>query len=229
MESTRLGGFSAILLGLCYVLTVIFVLLSPPGENAVVDHVTYMNKLISVHYILGFAGLFGIMAVLTISKTLEKHLVYSEWFPYTKVMAIIGFALLSINNFRQVGMDHELAHQAMNTGGTVYDTIVLAWAGLVELSPQGWIDFGFVGIWILTVSLYSLKYINRKAHSLIGIVGGSCFILTVMGNVFGVQLLVMFGMGLGGLIMVPLWFLLTGSSLIKNHNKTITTSNTKSF
>ncbi|HLO11627.1 MAG TPA: hypothetical protein VK190_05160, partial [Pseudoneobacillus sp.] len=71
MKKTKLGGISAIIVGLFYLLTVIIVLMSPPGENAVVDHVTYMNQLIMVHYILGFLGILGIMVVLTISKTIE--------------------------------------------------------------------------------------------------------------------------------------------------------------
>ncbi|WP_442598646.1 hypothetical protein [Neobacillus sp. D3-1R] len=226
MKKTTLGGISAILVGLLYLLTVIIVLLSPPGENAVVDHVTYMNQLILVHYILGFLGILGVMVVLTLSRTIEKQTSHSEWYPYSKVMAIIGFALLAINNLRQTGLDHELSHEALHTGGAVLDTIVLAWAGLVELSPQGWLDFGFVGIWIFTVSVFSLKRNNQKLLSYLGLIGGSCFILTVLGNVTGLSLLVMIGMGLGGLVIVPAWFIYNGALLLKksNLNTSITTN-----
>ena len=218
MEKTKLGGISAILVGLCYLLTVIFVLLSPPGENAVVDHVTHMYQLMAVHYLLGFLGVLGIMVVLTISRTLEKQTASSEWYPYSKVMAIIGFALLAINNFRQTGLDHELSHDSMHAGGAVLDAVVIGWVGLVEFSPHGWIDFGFVGIWILTVSVYSLKLNNQKLLSYLGYFGGSCFIITVLGNVTGLSFLVMIGMGLGGLVFVPAWFIYYGVILLKKSN-----------
>lgn len=215
MKKTKLGGFAALIVGVLYLLTVVIVLLSPPGENAVVDHVTYMNRLVAVHYILGFIGVLGIMVVLAISNSLEKFTIASEWYSYTKIMAIIGFSLLAINNFRQVGLDHELSHEAMMKGGVVLDTIVMSWAGLVELSPQGWLDFGFVGIWILTVGFFTVKNLNRNIISIFGILGGTCFILTVLGNVTGISVLVMIGMGLGGLIIVPLWFISFGILLIK--------------
>ncbi|WP_316572261.1 hypothetical protein [Neobacillus sp. YIM B06451] len=172
MKKTTLGGISAILAGLCYLLTVILVLISPPGKNAVVDHVTHMYKLMLVHYILGFLGILGIMVVLTMSRTIEKQSALSEWYPYSKVMAIIGFALLAINNFRQTGLDHELSHEAMHAGGEVFNAVVIGWVGLVELSPQGWVDFGFVGIWILTVSVFSFH--SNKLGSYLGLIGGSC-------------------------------------------------------
>lgn len=215
MRETKLGGISAILVGLCYFVTVILVLISTPGENAVVDHITHMHKLMAVHYILGFLGVLGIMVVLTISRTLEKQTANSEWYPYSKVMAIIGFALLAINNFRQTGLDHELSHEAIHTGGAVLDAVVIGWVGLVEFSPQGWIDFGFVGIWIVTVSVFSLKRTNKKLLSYLGYLGGSCFIVTVLGNITGLPFLVTIGMGLGGLVVVPAWFIYYGVLLLK--------------
>ncbi|WP_413299520.1 hypothetical protein AA0X95_16050 [Bacillus sp. 1P10SD] len=218
MKKTRLGGISALIVGFLYILTVVIVLVSPPGENPVVDHVTYINRLVAVHYILGFLGVLGIMVVLAISNRLEKYTESSEWYPYSKVMAIIGFALLAINNFRQVGMDHELSHEAMMKGGVVFETIVTSWAGLVELSPQGWVDFGFVGLWIFTVGIITNKYLNKKVLSILGMVGGACFILTVLGNVSGITVLVMVGMGLGGLIIVPIWFISFGILLVKSDN-----------
>ena len=106
----------------------------------------------------------------------------------------------------------------MHAGGAVLDAVVIGWVGLVEFSPHGWIDFGFVGIWILTVSVYSLKLNNQKLLSYLGYCGGSCFIITVLGNVTGLSFLVMIGMGLGGLVFVPAWFIYYGVILLKKSN-----------
>ncbi|MEH7886380.1 hypothetical protein V7654_18935 [Bacillus sp. JJ1609] len=215
MKSTKLGGISAILVGVLYIVTVIIVLLSPPGENAVVDHVTYMNQLVAVHYILGFLGVLGIMVVLTLSRTIEEITQHSEWYPFAKIMAIIGFSLLAINNFRQTGLDHELSHQAVHRGGEILETVVLSWAGLVELSPQGWLDFGFVGLWIFTFGAMTLRRKKQRALSILGMLSGGCFILTVLGNVTGLSIFVQIGMGLGGLLFIPAWFIYNGVLLVK--------------
>lgn len=214
MKSTKLSGISAILVGVFYISTVIIVLMSPPGENAVLDHVNYMNQLMAVHYILGFLGVLGIMVTLTLSRTIEELTLHSEWYPFTKIMAIIGFALLAINNLRQTGLDHELSHEAVHKGGEILETVVISWAGLVELSPQGWLDFGFVGLWIFTFGVITLKRKKQKLVSILGMLSGSCLIITVIGNVTGISILVQIGMGLGGLLLVPAWFIYNGILLL---------------
>lgn len=223
MRSTKLSGIAAILVGVLYIVTFIILLISPPGENAVMDHVNYMNQLVAVHYILGFLGVLGIMVVLTLSRTIEDLTLHSEWYPFSKVMAIIGFSLLAINNFRQTGLDHELSHEAMLKGGDILETVVLSWAGLVELSPQGWLDFGFVGLWIFTFGSMTLKRKKQKVLSVLGMLSGGCFLITVLGNVTGLSILVQIGMGLGGLLLIPAWFIYNGILLFKG----IQTSNLK--
>ncbi|SFA87197.1 MULTISPECIES: hypothetical protein [unclassified Bacillus (in: firmicutes)] len=221
MKKTKLGGISSVIVGLLYFLTVIIVLLSPPGANPVVDHVTYMNQLIAVHYILAILGVLGIMVVLAVSNSLEAFTSKSEWYSYSKIMAIIGFSVLALNNFRQIGIDHELSHEAMAKGGETLDTIVMSWVGLVELSPQGWLDFGFVGLWVLTVGIITYKHSSKKILSGLGVVAGACFILTVIGNVTGISLLVMIGMGLGGLVVMPIWFIANGIGLLKRNKQVV--------
>jgi len=41
--------------------------------------------------------------------------------------------------------------------------------------------------------------------------------VTVVGNVTGVSVLVTIRMGVGGLVVVPIWFISLGFILIKNH------------
>jgi hypothetical protein len=215
MKRTKLGGISAIMVGLLYITTVVIVLISPPGDNPVVDHVTYMKKLILVHYALGFLGVLGIMVVLAMTSTIEEYTKTNEWYPYTKVMALIGFAVLALNNLRQIGIDHQLSHDAVSKGGAVLETVVMSWAGLVELSPQGWLDFGFVGLWILTINIIMFRNTKRRFLPVLGMISGLLFIMTVFGNVTGLSSLVMIGMGLGGLVLVPIWFIVNGFILIK--------------
>jgi hypothetical protein len=219
MKKTKLGGISAIIVGFLYILTVVIVLTSPPGENPLIDHVTYMHRLIAIHYILGFLGVLGIMVVMAVSTSIEQYTESGEWYPYTKVMAVIGFAVLALNNFRQIGIDHQLSHDAVTKGGEVLDTIVISWAGLVELSPQGWLDFGFVGLWIFSVNYISMKNNEKKYLSILGMLAGLLFIFTVIGNVTGISLFVMIGMGLGGLVLVPMWFIISGVILLKRNRQ----------
>ncbi|MBB6452676.1 hypothetical protein HNQ94_001122 [Salirhabdus euzebyi] len=204
---------SSCIVGILYLLTVMMILFSPPGDNAVIDHVEHGTKLILAHYFLGFLGFFGIAVVMKSSSFLKAKY---EFLDYTKILAIIGFGLLSINNLRQIGVDHDLAHQAIHHGAGYYDFTVFFWRGLVELSPQGWVDFGFVGLWLITLNYLFLKEKTiHFVHSVVGMVLGACFVITVLGNVISVSLLTQLGMGLGGTILAPIYFVWLGLALLK--------------
>lgn len=66
-----------------------------------------------------------------------------------------------------------------------------------------------------TLGAMTLKRKKQKLLSILGMLSGSCFIITVLGNVTGLSFLVQIGMGLGGLILVPAWFISNGILLLK--------------
>ncbi|PLR99252.1 hypothetical protein CVD19_02760 [Bacillus sp. T33-2] len=189
-------------------------ILVPVGANAVEDHHHYYTILNVGHFLLAFLGLCGIAAV----PAITKHVVDepSEFVSFSKMIATIGFALMSINNFRQSGLDHDLAHDAVTHGDDVLDAVIIGWAGLVELSPDGWIDFGGVGLWILSISYVALRNKTQTSKmNYLGFVSGTCLVITVIGNALSFQPLVVLGVGIGGLTVIPLWFILQGVKLQK--------------
>lgn len=203
------GAVCSVLAGALYIGMVALFILVPVGENAVVDHHHFASILNVGHYLLAFLGLAGLAAVPSLTKTVSAE--PSPFLFFAGTVALIGFALMSINNFRQTGIDHQLAHEAMAKGGDVLDAVIIGWAGFVELSPDGWLDFGGVGLWIFALSVTALR-INagyRKVN-LLGLAAGGCLLLTVLGNATGVQPLVVIGIGIGGLTVIPAWFITQG-------------------
>jgi len=203
---------SSIMVGILYFSMVTLFILVPAGENPVIDHHEQKVLLIVGHYLLAFLGFFGMAAVLAISKRLVDN--PTDLHVFTKLIALIGFALMAINNFRQAGLDHDLSHEAVMKGGDVLDTVSISWAGLVELSPDGWIDFGGVGLWMFIFSLSTFRNEKfSKKLSILGLIAGSCLMITVLGNVIGFQPFVVAGIGIGGLTVIPLWFIFQGAGL----------------
>jgi len=215
MKRTRIGAFAAFAVGSFFFLSVLTILVTSPGPGSLIDHMTYIYATIGMHYLLGLTGILGVMAVLAVSRMMEEHHGASEWFTYAKFMGLIGFALLATNNFRQIGLDYEMLHQAKEPGQTAQSTD-LAWAGIIELSPKGWLDFFLIGTWILTVSWKAFRSDQKRTfYRLTGIIAALSFWLIVLGNMGEFSLLVLLGMGVGGLVMVPIWFSLNGFRLLK--------------
>lgn len=215
MKRTRFGAYAAFSVGIFFFLSVLTILLTSPGPGSLIDHMTYIYATIGMHYMLGLTGILGVMVVLAVSRMMEEHHGSSEWFTYAKFMGLIGFALLATNNFRQIGLDYEMLHQAQEPGQT-QQSIDLAWAGIIELSPKGWLDFFLIGTWILTVSWKACRSDRKQTfYRLTGIIAALSFWLIVLGNMGEYSLLVLIGMGVGGLVMVPIWFGLNGLKLLR--------------
>jgi hypothetical protein len=220
------GAICSILAGLLYIGMVTLFIVVPVGANAVVDHHHYANILNVGHFLLAFLGLAGLAAVPALTERVSIN--PSSFLSFTRTVAMIGFALMSVNNFRQTGLDHPLAHEAMMKGGDVLDTVVIGWAGFVELSPDGWLDFGGVGLWIIALSFTALRMgtVYRKV-SVLGLVAGVCLLLTVLGNAIGFQPLVVMGIGIGGLTVIPAWFVTNGILQLKQKQPGATISSLK--
>lgn len=154
-KANRFGAISSIAAGVLYVAMVILFIVVPVGANAVIDHHHYANILNVGHFLLAFLGLAGLAAVPALTEKAAGE--PSPFLAFTRTVAMIGFALMSINNFRQTGLDHQLAHEAVTKGGDVLDAVIIGWAGFVELSPDGWLDFGGVGLWLLALSITVLR------------------------------------------------------------------------
>lgn len=210
----KLAGPAAILSGIMMILTAVLLVTTPQTGNSILDHANHPVRFIATHYLLAFGSVLSIAMLPALQRILKAR--RSEWLTWTSTIALIGFALTAINNFRQAGLDASLADAYLKASSTVQETMLINWAGLVELSPQGWLDYVGVGSWILTVSLVALrKGAFNRFLNLVGIATGTFYMLLVIGNAFGIEWLLRVSLILGGVLLAPIWFIGMGIRLMK--------------
>lgn len=210
----KLSGPAAILTGLLMIATAFLLVTTPATDNPVLDHVNYPGAYMATHYLLAFGAVSALAVLPTIQRRLKagRH----EALTWASTLAVIGFALTAINNFRQAALDDTLAKAYSVADAAVQKSMVINWVGLVELSPTGWIDYVGVGLWILTVSVVAWRKgaFNRLLNS-VGLLAGSCYMLIVIANALGLEVLFRISVILGGVLAVPIWFIGMGLTLMR--------------
>lgn len=212
---SRLGGICSILLGVSYVVIGVTYVLLPAEQQAGGDLAKFFtsfaqNPTLSLIQYWSFAlgALLAIAAVLAISQTVRAA--NEGWVRWTSNLAIIGFAVTAIDNFRVLAVQSARA-TAFVSGDAATKAALLAPGNVAALDPQGWLGFGAVGLWALVVSWLATKGTAwPKISAYVGIAVGVAYWLVVAGFVLDVQVLVTIAAALGGIILAPIWYIWLG-------------------
>ncbi len=214
---SKLGGNCSILLGILYLVIGVTYLLLPADQKqtSAVDKFLpslAANPTIQVvqFWVFALSGLVAIAVVLALSESVRSE--NEGWVRWTSTLAILGFAVVAINNFRNIAFQPGLA-RAYVEGDAVTKTVIEL-SGPFSLDPQGWLGFGAVGLWVLVVSLLALRAgIWPKLLTYIGIATAVAYWLIVAGFVFNQETLFTIGAALGGIILAPIWYIWAGLRL----------------
>ena len=214
---SKLGGNCSILLGILYLVIGITYLLLPADQKqtSAVDKFLpsfVENPTTQIIQWWGFAlsGLVAIAVVLAVSESVRSE--NEGWMRWTNNLAVIGFAVVAINNFRNLGFQPGLA-RAYVEGDAVTKTAIEV-SGPYSLDPQGWLGFGAVGLWVLVVSLLALRAGTwPKLLTYIGIATAAAYWLIVAGFVSNQEMLFTIGAALGGIVLAPIWYIWIGLRL----------------
>ena len=214
---SKLGGNCSILLGILYLVIGITYLLLPADQKQTSAVDKFLPSLASnptmqvvQFWAFAFSGLVAIAVVLALSESVRSE--NEGWVRWTSNLATLGFAVVAINNFRNIGYQLPLARAYVE--GDAVTKMVIELGGPFGLDPQGWLGFGAVGLWVLVVSLLARRagiWPNLLAY--VGIATALAYWLIVAGFVSNQEALFTIGAALGGIILAPIWYIWAGLRL----------------
>jgi uncharacterized protein DUF4386 len=214
---SKLGGNCSILLGISYLLIGVTYLLLPADQKQTSATDKFLlsfaqNPITQMIQFWEFAlsGLIGIAVVLAVSESVRSA--NEGWVRWTSNLAVLGFAVVAINNFRNIAFQPGRAAAYME--GDAATRTVIELSGPFGLDPQNWLGFGVVGLWVLVVSLLALRAGTwPKLLAYIGIATAVAYWLIVVGSIFNLEALFTIAAALGGIILAPIWYIWTGLRL----------------
>ena len=216
---SKFGGICSILVGISYIVIGITFLLGPveqrPGANSAEFLISFaQNPLMSIlmYWAFALSAVFAIAAVLAVS---EMVLPLSEgWVRWTKNLAIIGFTVTALGNFRSLAYYPTMA-ATYATGDAMTKAAIEASQYVFDLDPNGWLIFGGVGLWFLVVNLLALSENSwPKILSYVGIAGAIAYWLVVAGYVFQMYILISVAAA-ASIVVAPIWYIWAGLTLQK--------------
>lgn len=214
---SKLGGNCSILLGISYLLIGVTYLLLPADQKQtsatnkfLLSFAENQTTQMIQFWIFALSGLIGIAVVLAVSERVRSA--NEGWVRWTSHLAILGFAVVAINNFRNIAFQPRRA-TAYLEGDAVTKTVIEL-SGPFALDPQNWLGFGAVGLWVLVVSLLALRAGTwPKLLTYVGIATAVAYWLIVVGSVLNQEALFTIAAALGGIILAPIWYIWTGLRL----------------
>jgi hypothetical protein len=213
----KLGGNCSVLLGISYLVIGVTYLLLPAEQKQGVATDVFLPSFAQnpttqtiQFWVFALSGLLGIAVVLAVSESVRSA--NEGWVRWTSNLAVLGFAVVAINNFRNIAFQPGLA--AAYVAGDAVTKTVIEFGGPFGLDPQNWLGFGAVGLWVLVVSLLAQRTGTwPRLQTYLGIAAAVAYWLVVAGSVFNLETLITIAAALGGIILAPIWYILTGLRL----------------
>jgi len=221
----RVGWISSFTVGILYFLVGVTHFLLPldqlrggRGINeafflSLADH----SLIFSVHYwLVVLLSLFSIPVILAFFKIIsstQKSIIL-----WVTIIGIIGTAL-SIVDFASVGVRAPRIAEQFSSYTTSEKSAALI-TGLPHVDPC-FLSWALLGIWGSVCSWFALKNkLLPKTICYIGIFGSCLQILVFLGSVVQKQLIVDIAVGVGGLIIAPIWYIWFGLVIKKLYSRT---------
>lgn len=160
-------------------------------------------------------GILGLAAVPAITRMVAQD----ELMTWLNNLALLGFALIVADNFRQIRLDHQIAHAYMESADpSVKAAIEISWPALVELNPQALLSFVLLLIWIGAVSLRLARQgVNRRLMQSIGLLLAGATVVMTLGISLDNRAMRVAAVLLG-ILALPAWFTILGWRILKRES-----------
>jgi hypothetical protein len=213
----KLGGTCSILVGVSYIVVGIAYLLLPAEQKAGADPGPFLasfaqSPLMTTLEYWGFAlgAVFALAVVPAISDRVRSA--NEGWVRWTNTLATVGFAVAAVQYFRYLAL-YPANAAAYATGDAATRAAVAANQATMALDPNGWLDFGGVGLWFLVINLLALRGGQwPKTLAYVGIAGAIAYWLVVAGFVFEIGLFVTIAAA-AAIVLGPIWYIWVGLTL----------------
>ena len=214
---SKLGGICSSLLGGSYLLIGVSYLVLPAEQKAggalekfLPSFAQNPAPLTLQYWMFAYGALLALAVVPAVSQNVRS--VNEGWVRWTSNLATLGFAVVAINNFRNLAF--QLDRATAYVSGDAAAKAAIEVSGPFSLDPQGWLGFGAVGLWVLVVSLLALRagtWPKLLAYGGIAVAVASW--LVVAGFVLNLEILITIAAGVGGVILAPIWYIWLGQRL----------------
>ena len=154
----KTGGRFSVLSSLCQLVMGVIVMLQPiiSQEGKIDLFLTKMSAspILFVLSYLGLAliGVFGLGVIEAITNYLEVQ--DNSLVRWSQKLAYTGFAVLAVANFKALTAKPAMA-DVYTSAADLKREIILTMDPYISFSPNGIVVYGFVGIWIVLISLYA--------------------------------------------------------------------------
>lgn len=211
-----LAALCSILVGISYVAVALFLFLEPARKAAndgeflsMIARDTTPTKIRYGAYAAG--AIFAYGAIPAIGE--RVRLASPSLVRWMSGLAYLSFGVTAVDNVRLVALLPKLAAAYASADATARATLAME-KTLLGLDPATALRFGALGAWILTVSLLGARRgAFPRGLAVAGVATAATLGLTVAGMSLEMKPLIMLGAGLGGFLLLPLWFVWMGLTL----------------
>ncbi|MFQ6021422.1 MAG: hypothetical protein ACE5NW_01765 [Acidiferrobacterales bacterium] len=163
---------------------------------------------LALHWAWAAGGIIGLAAVPAISQLVRAG--NEGWVHWGSALAYLGFAVNARSHFMEVAFDRKIIPIYLQSDPATQKAVHVV-AGLALDIPDGLITYGGIGLWVFVVSVLALRTrILPRLLCYVGILTAISYWLGVVGYTFLIQPLVVISIGLGGLILAPIWYIWIG-------------------
>lgn len=213
----RAGGVAAVGVALASLASGVSAVLMPPELQARPDvgpHAFWLTLArdpwahLAFHWTWVAAGLCGLGAVPAVSALVWRA--SPGVVLWSGAVACVGFAVQARSHLMEVAFDRKIIATYPHADPALQQAVHVV-AGLALDVPDGVLTYGAIGVWVLVVSrLGPRDGLLPRPLGLLGIAVGTTELLGVAGYGLDVRALVLVAVGLGGLVLVPAWWLWLG-------------------
>lgn len=210
-EGSKLGGVSAILIGLLNIVIVVYVVAATGAQRYdPVESITYFSENplgLSVAWIVFSASAVLAYTVVPAVRDLVDDR-YRDWARAATIYGIVGFTVLGVWAITLTRTAPDLADRFVNGDEMTQAAVLAIW--LPEIDPDGWFSFGGIGTWLIVMNVLALRGRGLPTwHALAGVVLGVGHWATVIAAATEFEPLNLFASGVGALLY-PVWFIWLG-------------------